>query len=324
MSINYVSVAKQIVIGFTGSGTTTWTSGILDITIPDPTITITSHSDETNIALVAPIPTLDIMTAGGPMLIGAPSPTIEITGSVQWNELEIEVPDPVITIISTYTTGILNIRSPSVGLSFTSNDGSHVDLALTAPDPIITMTCKIIATATVAITAPVPIIDISTGVIATSRKCIVLNTDNWEVSEYDWTFNELVKFGDKYLVINSTGIYSITGDTFAGTNIDAVLETGQDDHDTLQSKRITDLWVSWKSKEDGLVSIIMDGDSDETYDYDLISTDDNNDAVKVDVGRPSPKKHISIKLQNQSGVAFTLSGMEMVISLSPKKTRGVV
>jgi len=264
------------------------------------------------------------MTAGGAMLIGAPSPTIEITGSVQWNELEIEVPEPVITITSTYTTGILNIRSPSVDLSFTSNDGSYVDIELTAPDPIITMTCLITATATVAITAPVPIIDISTGVIATSRKCIVLNTDNWEVSEYDWTFNELVKFGDKYLVINSIGIYYINGDTFAGTNIDSVLETGQDDHDTLQSKRITDLWVSWKSKEDGSISIIMDGDSDETYVYDLISTDDNNDAVKVDVGRPDPKKHISLKLQNQSGADFTLSGMEMTISLSPKKTRGVV
>lgn len=297
---------------------------VVGITVPIPTITVTEHSESTVVGMVAPVPTLYIMTAGGAMLIGAPSPTIEITGSVQWNELEIEVPDPVISIISTYTTGILNIRSPSVDLSFTSNDGSHMDLALTAPDPTITMTCKITATATVAITAPDPIIDISTGVIATSRKCIVLNTDNWEVSEYTWTFNELVKFGDKYLLVNSTGIYSISGDTFAGTNIDAILETGQDDHDTLQSKRITDLWVSWKSAEDGLISVIMDGDSDETYDYDLIGTDSNNDAVKVVVGRPDPKKHISLKLQNQNGVDFTLSGMEMTISLSPKKVRGVV
>jgi hypothetical protein len=298
---------------------------VVGITGPVPTITITGHSESTIIDMVAPVPTLYIMTAGGAMLIGAPSPTIEITGSVQWNELEIEVPEPVITIISTYTTGILNIRSPSATLSFSSNDGSYVDIELTAPDPAISMTCLITATAMVAITAPVPIIDISTGVIATSRKCIVLNTDNWEVSEYDWEFDELVKFGDKYLVINnSAGIYSISGDTFAGTSIDSVLETGQDDHDTLQSKRITDLWVSWKSKEDGLISVIMDGDSDETYDYDLIGTDDNNDAVKVEVGRPNPKKHISIKFQNQSGADFTLSGMEMTISLSPKKARGVV
>jgi hypothetical protein len=297
---------------------------VVELTAPDPTITMTGHSESTVVEMVAPVPTLYIMTASGPILIGAPSPTIEITGSVQWNELNIEVPSPTIAIISTYTTGILNIRSPSVDLLFSSNNGSYDDMVLTAPVPVISMTCKITATATVAIITPVPIIDIFTGIFTTSRKCVVLNTDNWEVSEYDWTFNELVKFNDKYLVINSTGIYSISGDTFAGTNIDSTLETGLDDHDTLQSKRITDLWVSWKSSEDGIISIIMDGDSDETYDYDLIGTDDNDDAVKVIVGRPSPKKHISLKLQNQSGADFTLSGMEMILSLSSKKTRGVV
>jgi hypothetical protein len=322
MAINYVSLSNQIVIGFTISGVSDAVT--LDITAPDPTITITAHNESTNIALTAPVPTLYILPSGSGINLVAPIPTIEITGTSTWYELEIKAPAPTVSIQSTYTIGILNIRSPSVDLTFTSNNGSYDDLAITAPRPTISMTCVITTTATVAITAPDPIITISTGIKSTSRKCVVLNTDNWEVAEYDWSFDELVKFGDKYLAINTTGIYSISGDTFAGTNIDSTLETGLDDHDTLQSKRITDLWVSWKSSEDGIISIIMDGDSDETYDYDLIGTDNNDDAVKVIVGRPSPKKHISLKLQNQSGADFTLSGMEMILSLSSKKTRGVV
>lgn len=300
----------------------------LNITAPGPTLTATSYVSSATPELVAIAPTLFIALAGG-FEITAPLPETQITGSDRWYELELTVPSPTIAISSTYTVGVLSIRAPPPDIEIVTLDSTRATLSLTAPVPTIAITAHTEATATLALSAPVPIIGISTGGIVlldstalTTQRAVVLNTDNWEVTEYTWSFDQLVKFGDTYLGINSTGIYTLGGDTNAGTTIDSIIETGLDDFGVITSKRISNLCVGWKSSTDAVMTVIMDGDDDESYEYDLLATDGKADSTRVKVGYPQQRKHINLKLTNEGGADFDLYSMEMVLSTSIRKTQG--
>lgn len=291
----------------------------LSIEVPKPTITFTSHTAvSAALELIAPSPTITMM-GGGALYITVPEPRIDLEGGVQWNELNIEAPVPILVISSTYTVGILNIRAPPPDLLILTDNSTKTNLALIAPVPTIAITSHTVATGDLNITAPAPIIDISTGGVVTelaptvlvAKKVIVLNTDNWEITEYTWQFDQLVKFGDKYLGIDSTGIYLLGGDTNNGELINSTVETGLDDFGITMPKRISNMRVGWKSVEDAILTVIMD---DDNYEYDLLATDGHPGTARVKVGTPRLRRHIGLKLTNEKGSDFDLYDIEIILS----------
>lgn len=312
--------------------TITIKSGLaLYLTTSVPTIAITGYAAANIIAeITAPSPTIEI-SAGNGMAITAPVPEIELEGGDRWYALEIEAPVALLVITSTGTIGILRIRAPDPVITITGDPFIGVTLNITAPNPVIATTNHIISTGDLDLTAPVPVINIATGGVVlylvpttlVTERAVVLNTDNWEVTEYTWQFDQLVKFGDTYLAVDSTGIYTLGGDTNNGTEIDSTVETGLDDFGIMASKRISNLYIGWKSTEDAIITVTMDGNDDESYEYDLLATNGLPGAARVKVGAPRQRKHINLKFTNQEGADFDLYSMEMVLSMSIRKVQGM-
>ena len=312
----------------------------LHMEAPDPTIVFTSYSvAHGSFHITAPVPTTFFLL-GMQLSLTIPSPHIEIHGQDNWYELNIKAPEVAIFIESLGSTGILRIRAPDPDLMIEGNDGTGNAFPtwnLNVPRPEIDIESSILSGATLAWTAPDPVLDLFTGGIVITlepgdvestdsvrdRQCVVLNTDTWEITEYTWQFDQLVKFGNTYLAIDSSGIHTLGGNTFKGDDIESIVETGLDDFGILTSKRLSNLCIGWKSVEDAVISVIMDGDTDESYEYDVLGTDNRSGSARVKVGAPRQRKHVSLKFINQGGADFDLYNMDMVLSMSIRKVQGM-
>lgn len=293
-------------------------TGLL-ITAPDPTIAITSYDHVMASAdLTAPSPSIYMM-GGGAMNVVVPEPLIDIEGGDNWYELNIEAPIPIVAMESTYTVGVMDIRAPPPEISILTTNINRTNIAINVPVPVIIITSHTVATGEMALTTPVLVINISTGGVVTeelpttllSAKTVVVNVDNWEISEYTWSFDQLVKFGNQYLAVNSSGIYKLGGDTNNGGIINSTIETGLDDFGASAPKRISNMYVGWKSTEDATLTLVMNEDE---YEYDLISTDNKPESTRVNIGSPPLSRYVGIKIENENGADFDLYDMEMVLS----------
>jgi hypothetical protein len=131
-----------------------------------------------------------------------------------------------------------------------------------------------------------------------------------------------VKFGDTYLAVDSSGIHTLGGDTFNGTLIKSIIETGLDDFSKLPSKRLNNLCVSLKSTEDMSIFVILDGDNEKSYEYDLLGTDGKPDASRVKIGKPRQRKYINLKIES-SGCDFDIYDIELMLGVSDRKVQGM-
>jgi hypothetical protein len=291
------------------------------ISTPVPTLAITGYVSGGSMAITAPTPEITIVVAAGPVPIDTPLPIIAMSGRDIWNQMDIRAPPPSLSMSSLNTHDALSITTPKATVSFTTGNGTMDSLAISTPHPIVAITGHGVTTSPLAITAPVPTISISMG--SSTYHCTVLNTDTWEVTEYTWTFDQLVKFDDQYLGVNSTGIYLLGGSTNAGTDISATIETGLDDFGLLTSKRLSTLHVGWKSDSDAIITVTMDEDTNQSYEYDLLATNNNQDATRVMIGYPTQRRYINLKIENQDGEDFSLYSMEMLLSMSIRKANGI-
>lgn len=78
---------------------------------------------------------------------------------------------------------------------------------------------------------------------------MVINTDTKAVSEYtNYDFIGFANINGVYLALHRNGsIYSLGGDTDAGTDIDAVFETGLDDMGNMTPKRLMGMEIGVRS-----------------------------------------------------------------------------
>jgi hypothetical protein len=289
----------------------------IQATVPAPTIAITGYVSGGSMLISAPVPEIEIVTATPFVDLPVPAPRIEMVGGDRWYTMGVRAPPPEITISSYFTIGDLSITAPRPTIDFSIGTGSYDALSITAPDPTVLLSGHTNATATVAITAPSPTISIVSG--GSTYHCSVLNTDTWEVTEYsNFNFDQLVKFGDQYLGVNSTGIYLLGGDTDNNEIIDSIIETGRDDFDDRMPKRIANnsgIMVGWNSSEDGKFTLIMDGSDEESYEYDLPATNGKTDSARVKVGHPKQKTYINFKIENEAGADFDLYSIETILSI---------
>ena len=67
----------------------------------------------------------------------------------------------------------------------------------------------------------------------------------------------------------------------------------------------------------------MDGETEESYEYDVLGTDNRSGSTRVKIGAPRQRKHINLKFINQSGADFDLYDIDMVLSMSIYKVQGL-
>lgn len=147
----------------------------------------------------------------------------------------------------------------------------------------------------------------------------VINLRNNAVTEYESTqYNSIIEWGGNYYGANDNGVYQITGDTDAGEDIDAYVKTGVVDHGSGRIKRPSDVYLSGKSDDKVVFSVIVDDDTQ--YDYE-VSMKNTHDVRKGKLGRGIRSRYLQYQLANKNGADFDLDKAEIILTPVDRRKR---
>lgn len=300
----------------------------LILTAPKPTITFADYYN--SLILTVPVPQLVIesTSTSSNLILTVPPPRVIISSHASYCALILPVPPPQLVIRSYNTSGNLVLTVPKPKIVIVSSTSTGADLILTVPVPQIIITAKRDTSGSLILTVPVP--EIIFESLSLLSKCIVLNTDTWQVTEYTWTFDKLVKFGDNYLAVDSAGVYLLGGDTNNGSQIRSVIETPEDEFDIshdmrtggtregggISFKRPTYLDVILKSSGGMKITITMEGEYDKTY---QIQGADIKEIRRLFTYDAYHGKYYNYSVRNIGGQDFDLYGWDQQFDILPRR-----
>lgn len=142
----------------------------------------------------------------------------------------------------------------------------------------------------------------------------VMNLKTLAITEYEsYPFNSLIEWNGQHYGADENGIYLLTGDSDAGTDIDARLRTGITDHDSDVTKRVSDVYLSGKSSKPVLFSLLLD-EGAEKYDYEVpLDATASYNAYKADVGRGARARFLQYEFANTQGADMELDYADIMV-----------
>ena len=137
-----------------------------------------------------------------------------------------------------------------------------------------------------------------------------VNTMTAAVTEYsNFEFNSFARNGHHYAAGNSAGLYELTGDDDAGTNITGLIRSGLLSLNGTRFSRFKAVYLGTSGGGEYVLKLIA-GDSDETTTYQVLSN--AVQTSKVWVGKGLRARYWQFELSNASGQDFDLESIEFV------------
>lgn len=154
-----------------------------------------------------------------------------------------------------------------------------------------------------------------------NKTAININLSNMAATQFcGYNFNSFCKIGDKYYGANDLGIFELTGNNDAGTNIDAFFELIISDFGISNMKRIRSIYVGGEAN--GRLTLTVKDDENNSRTYALNLTSGNiQSSGKVSVGRDGIGRYWQIRVDNVSGVYFAIDSIELLLTILGRKPR---
>ena len=144
----------------------------------------------------------------------------------------------------------------------------------------------------------------------------VLNTEgNMPISEYsNFTFNSMAYSPDEMLGCTDEGLYTLDGDTDAGTNIDAHITSLMLDFDTSKLKRMSAAYIGYTSTGKLLLkvrSIDQDAYAERWYEARDVASQATPGQNRMQIGKGLRSRYWTFELVNIEGSDFELDKVEL-------------
>jgi hypothetical protein len=257
--------------------------------------------------------------------ITVPAAQVNATGTIPLHaSADVNVPLVVISAAGHKQNTInANITVPCVDVDISGVTGTIGGGSVSVPLVQVTAEATFAPHGTAAITVPLVIVEArgSGAIIITNQVesdestsfAVSVNLTNREVSEYvNYQFNSQTYFAGKYIGANSSGLFNLTGDDDAGTDIAAKIRTGLDDFGSYNLKRV---WGVYLSHNGEALRVKTTSPSD---DFDAVGGAKNRATVSVQkfkVQRTKRDTYWGVQVENVRGSDFEIGGLEMICEL---------
>lgn len=136
----------------------------------------------------------------------------------------------------------------------------------------------------------------------------------------NFNFNSFCKINGKHYGANDSGIFKLTGNDDAGTDIDAFFELIVSDFGISNMKRPRSAYVGGES-EGRLTFTLKDNEANQrTYSFNL-DTGSKQSSGKIDIGRDGQGRYWQVRIDNTNGVYFAVDFIELVAFILGRKPR---
>lgn len=234
-----------------------------------------------------------------------------------------DVTVPLVIISGTgsrQNSGIANITVPRVDVDVSGTVGTIADGTVTVPLVQVSAEASFAPHGTAAITVPLVVVEArgSGAIIITNQIesdestsfAVSINLSNQGVSEYiNYQFNSQTYFNGKYIGANSSGLFDLTGDDDAGTDIAARIRSGLDDLGSYHLKRVWGVYLAHNGEA------LRVKTASPSEDLDTVGGAKNRATVSVQkfkVQRTKRDVYWGVQVENEGGSDFTIEGLEMI------------
>ena len=150
-------------------------------------------------------------------------------------------------------------------------------------------------------------------------KTLVMNSRSNAVTEYqNYGFNSYATIGGANYGASSSGLYLLSGDDDAGTNIGWSLKTGQMDDKSPYLKRLPEVVLGLRSN--GPVRVIIHCDDETSYSYTLPALNiDTIRQLRVQPGRGLRSRYYAVELQGIENSTIELDSLQVNMSKTSRR-----
>jgi hypothetical protein len=129
---------------------------------------------------------------------------------------------------------------------------------------------------------------------------------HWRYENFE--YNSFATFNGKTYGCKADGVYELSGDTDAGTAIDAKITTPVSDFDNSFKKRMLKAYLGVKSDGDMVLKVLAEGGN--VYYYGVDNTRSSVGGARVNIGRGLTSRYWQFELMNSDGADFELDAIE--------------
>lgn len=144
-----------------------------------------------------------------------------------------------------------------------------------------------------------------------TSKVVVINLDNFEITEYDnWDFNDIIEVDGQYYGLSDSGLYLMDQATDNGTNIAAHFATIKSDLTITNMKNVHDVYLGFDGGNMEIELMIDNGISGVA----AVTAPVDAGNKRGRFGRGYKMKYVGVRTRNVSGSDFVVDNLEMIVS----------
>jgi len=270
------------------------------------------------LGVTLPAPTME--ASGDPGLVGTlagTSPAVLISGSlIASGEATLARTLPAFLMTASATVGVIGsiaVTLSPVLVSASAVNGVSGTIVVDLPAVTPELSSYGPYTGTIEVTLPHVRVEAQAFIaLAAAFRTWVLNTRKKALTEYDnFNFNSYARFNGVTLAASSAGIFKLAAeDTDAGTEIDAVVRTGQQMFGTTFNKRVPRIYAGYEATGPLRFVTITSQDGRRTY-----QLPDNRirgvQQRRVPVGRGPKSPYWQFEVQNEEGSDFLIEHLDL-------------
>jgi len=259
------------------------------------------------------IPSLTIYSIGLSGIVGHAEltlylPTLSTTASSPFQG-NFDVGIPSITITATGYLGVLgSLDKPIPALQIEANSFVNCLANLSRSIPAVTLsaTSNWMGTNYATLTLPSITIDARTSGLIAEIITLAMNTKNFGLSQYSsYNYNSLCMFNGHFIGAKSSGVYELEGSNDAGN---AILWKLRLPKLNLEDSKLREIYIYGTLNGD--TKAVVETPEGERYEYDAEPVSENDDRIRIKVGKGIRSKYLVLELFNEDNFSITIDKIQ--------------
>lgn len=148
-----------------------------------------------------------------------------------------------------------------------------------------------------------------------------VNLGNFGTTTYsNYPFHTLGVFNGVPIGVSADGVYQLNGATDEGVQISALIESGDDDFDSENLKRVPEIYLGYSADGDMELGIGLDGDRERFYPAKRVSAKTGTKIARAEPGQGLKSRYWRFKARNVKGADFFIESASLLVRVLSRKT----
>ncbi len=127
----------------------------------------------------------------------------------------------------------------------------------------------------------------------------------------NFPFSSMCRFGNSYLCTSDSGLFTLGGNTLAGSDIESYFEPLTTDFGIPNQKRLRFVYLGFECS--GNLELVVTADEQDERTYTIAPTKTGQQKIRVPIGRDGKGRYWNFRIKNVSGCDFSIDSIDVLV-----------